>query len=888
MKTVITGIMSCSASAHSCSFSLPFHEDRIYTLSAFLKQRTKRGQVINTSKNTESSTLGISPPTGERKPVLLFVDYEVPHYDLYAGSRTNFMYLEVLVEMGLEVKFLPGDFKRVEPYSSELNRLGIETLDGEWYRDNWETWLQKNGGDIDYAFFHKPDPAIKFLPSVKNFTNAAIIYQCHDLHYLRLRRKAEVENDDTILKEADYYEKTEEFIFSNSDVLLTFSDVEEKFIQDWFPHKKVFTVPLFFYQDMHEPDRDFTQRHDLVYVGSCGHTPNRDAISWFCSDVLPLIQKKIPDIAINLVGANPTKDISSLHSESIRVLGRVSEEELEKLYQSTRMMVVPLRFGAGVKGKVIEALYNGIPIVSTAIGIEGIKGIDQLASPKDSAEEFAAEVIDLYSAPEKLLGLSQRGSKFVADNFTSQKTAQIMSGILKVSREEAGIRLTASQPDITRLIAFYLPQYHPIPENDEWWGEGFTEWRNVKKAAPLFSGHYQPHVPADLGYYDLRQEDTRIAQAELAKKYGVEGFCYYHYWFKGQRLLEHPLEELLESGTPDFPFCLCWANESWTRRWDGKDKHILMKQEYSEEDDLEHIRMLLPIFADQRYIRVNGKPLFLVYRAENIPNPARTAEIWREEARKAGVGEIYLCMVESFVKYDPNKIGFDAALEFAPDWWNKGPQLKVDPGQFSHSKDKLAEVCNDNWIHSYQHLADTMLDKDVPPYKWFRCVTPSWDNWARMQKGANIFLGSTPEKYKEWLSGAIDSTTSRFVGDERMVFINAWNEWAEGNHLEPDQKFGHGYLEATRRALDESELAEQARRPEATDKERLGQFMSELVNQDQQAGTWEKQVKKLESRVAHRDEQIAELHSSTSWRLTVPLRRVMTSLRALKDSFSRH
>jgi len=181
-----------------------------------------------------------------------------------------------------------------------------------------------------------------------------------------------------------------------------------------------------------------------------------------------------------------------------------------------------------------------------------------------------------------------------------------------------------------------------------------------------------------------------------------------------------------------------------------------------------------------------------------------------------------------------------------------------------------------------------MLDKDVPPYKWFRCVTPSWDNWARMQKGANIFLGSTPEKYKEWLSGAIDSTTSRFVGDERMVFINAWNEWAEGNHLEPDQKFGHGYLEATRRALDESELAEQARRPEATDKERLGQFMSELVNQDQQAGTWEKQVKKLESRVAHRDEQIAELHSSTSWRLTVPLRRVMTSLRALKDSFSRH
>ena len=191
-----------------------------------------------------------------KKPVLLFVDYEVPRYDLYAGSRTNFMYLEMLVEMGLEVKFLPADFLRAEPYSSELNRLGIETLDGEWYRENWETWLKDNGENIDYAFFHKPDPALKFLPAVKNLTNAAIIYQCHDLHYLRLRRKAEVENDPEVLKEAARYEEIEKFIFANSDVLLTFSDVEEKFIQDRFPHKKVFTVPLFFYRDMHEPDRD--------------------------------------------------------------------------------------------------------------------------------------------------------------------------------------------------------------------------------------------------------------------------------------------------------------------------------------------------------------------------------------------------------------------------------------------------------------------------------------------------------------------------------------------------------------------------------------------------------------------------------------------------------
>jgi len=824
---------------------------------------------------------------GDKKPTLLFVDYEVPQYDLYAGSRTNFMYLEMLVEMGLKVKFLPADFQRVEPYSSELNRLGIETLDGEWYRENWEAWLQENGQDIDYAFFHKPEPAIKFLPAVKNFSNAAIIYQCHDLHYLRLRRKAEVENDKAILKEASLYEDKEDFIFANSDVLLTFSDVEEKVIRDKFPHKKVFAVPLFFYRDMPEPDRNFSRRQGLLYVGSCDHTPNRDAISWFCNDVFPLIQQQIPEIALDLVGANPTKEISSLHSESIRVLGRVSEEDLDGLYASTRMMVVPLRFGAGVKGKVIEALYNGIPIVSTGVGLEGIKGVDQLATARDTAEEFAAEVIELYTAQEKLQALSLSGSKFVADNFTTQKTAQIMAAVLSTSRDEAGRRLAESATDSTRLIAFYLPQYHPIPENDEWWGEGFTEWRNVAKAEPLFSGHYQPHVPADLGYYDLREEKIQIDQAELAKKYGIEGFCYYHYWFQGQRLLERPLEEVLKSGKPDFPFCLCWANESWTRRWDGKDRHILMKQEYSEEDDRRHIQTLLPIFKDKRYIRVNGKPLFLVYRAENIPNPARTAEIWREEAHKAGVGEIYLCLVESFAKQDPNKINFDAAAEFAPDWWNKGPQLKPDPKQFSHARDSLAKVCNNNWVHSYQHLADTMMDKEVPAYKWFRCVTPSWDNWARMHEGANIFLGSTPEKYKEWLSAAIDNTTSRFVGDERIVFINAWNEWAEGNHLEPDQRFGHGYLEATQRALDESRLADDSRRGDAPDEVRMGQFMSQLVNQDHQVGRREKQVNKLESRVAYRNEQIEELLNSTSWKVTVPLRWFKNKLRDLKNIFSR-
>ena len=818
------------------------------------------------------------------KPTLLFIDYTVPQYDLYAGSRTNFMYLEMLVGLGLEVKFLSEDFLRVEPYSSELNQLGIETLDGDWYRENWENWLSENGQGIDYVFFHKPDPAAFFLPAIKKHTNAAIIYQCHDLHYLRLRRKAEIENDKLTLEEANLYEKKEDFIFANSDVLLTFSEVEENLIQEKFPHKQVFTVPLFFYQDVREPVRDFSRRHDLLFVGSCTHTPNYDALTWFCSEVFPLIKRYIPGIVFNVVGANPPDDVLALNSDSIRILGRVSEEELERLYQGAKLMVLPLRFGAGIKGKLIESLYNGLPFVSTTIGIEGIKGIEQLASSQDTPANFAAEVVSLYSDENRLADLSQRGSEFIAENFTYKKTSELMTRILLVSKQQAALRFAAARPDTLRqspprLIAFYLPQYHPIPENDEWWGEGFTEWRNVSKTQPLFTGHYQPHVPADLGFYDLRDEETRIAQAELAEQYGIEGFCYYHYWFNGKRLLEQPLEDLLKSGKPDYPFCICWANENWTRRWDGEDKEILMRQEYSEEDDRNHILSLLPVFKDPRYIRINGKPLFLVYRTEDMPNPARSAEIWREEARKSGIGEISLCHVESMGKCDPKAINFDMALEFAPDWWNKGAQLKADSDLFTRAEGDVRKVCDNNFVHAYQGLIDTMMAKEIPDYKWLRCVTPSWDNTARRKEGANIFLDSTPEKYKLWLSRAIANTNARLLGDERIIFVNAWNEWAEGCHLEPDQKFGHAYLAATRQALEESQIAADSRRVGVSDDVRIGQLMSQLVN-------FKYQLNEMEGRVTQRNQEIEDMLNSTSWRATVPLRWAKLKLLGLKKLFS--
>jgi lipopolysaccharide biosynthesis protein len=355
-----------------------------------------------------------------------------------------------------------------------------------------------------------------------------------------------------------------------------------------------------------------------------------------------------------------------------------------------------------------------------------------------------------------------------------------------------------------RAIAFYLPQFHPIPENDEWWGQGFTEWRNVAKARPLFPGHYQPHLPGDLGFYDLRVPEVREAQASLARQHGISGFCYYHYWFNGRRVLERPFAEVLASGKPDFPFCLCWANENWTRVWDGGGKNVLLQQHYSAEDDLAHIRSLIPALADPRYIRVDGRPLLLVYRTELLPEPARTAERWRAEASKAGIGDLYLARVENFVSgIDPASIGFDAAVEFAPLGAQVGKvKFRGTIHRLLARTGLLSRAYTENRVSTYRALMAGMLAKPDPEFKRFRCVTPMWDNTARRRTGANVYTGSTPELYETWLSVVARRTIAKLPPGERIVFVNAWNEWAEGCHLEPDLQWGHRYLEATKKALD--------------------------------------------------------------------------------------
>ena len=354
-----------------------------------------------------------------------------------------------------------------------------------------------------------------------------------------------------------------------------------------------------------------------------------------------------------------------------------------------------------------------------------------------------------------------------------------------------------------QLLAFYLPQYHPIPENDQWWGTGFTEWANVAEARPLFRGHEQPHIPADLGFYDLRSGEVRESQAQLAREYGISGFCYYHFWFNGRRLLGRPLDEVLATGRPDFPFCLCWANENWTRVWDGGNGDVLMRQNYSETDDRQHIRWLTQAFRDHRYIRIDGRPLLLVYRASILPDPARTMAIWREETRRLGVDEPFLCRVDSFPdeRGDPRALGFDAAVEFQPDWINLGRPLRRTKPWAALRKLGLSNgEYGKHRIHEYGDVVERMLRRPPHSYRRFACVTPSWDNTPRRKEHGVILRNSTPELYERWLRETIETSTSDPAG-EPLVFINAWNEWGEGAHLEPSRRWGRRYLEATRNAL---------------------------------------------------------------------------------------
>lgn len=350
---------------------------------------------------------------------------------------------------------------------------------------------------------------------------------------------------------------------------------------------------------------------------------------------------------------------------------------------------------------------------------------------------------------------------------------------------------TLPSPLPATVVAFYLPQFHPIPENDAWWGEGFTEWHNVTRALPQFEGHAQPRLPGELGFYDLRLPEVMRRQMSLARDYGIAAFCSYFYWFAGKTLLETPLQQWLADPTLDLPLCLCWANENWSRRWDGRADDILIGQQHSPTDDLAFIEHVSHYLTDPRYLRVDGKPLLLLYRPGLLPDPKATAARWRDWCRANGIGEIHLAYVQSFDRVDPHDIGFDAAVEFPP---NNTTPAPITARQQLLNPDYRGDV------HDWRELARQSVAQPDPAYPRYPGVNPGWDNEPRRSGRGRVFAHASPRGYRDWLRQAIDIARRRFPS-QPLVFVNAWNEWAEGAVLEPDSRLGHAWLQATRDAL---------------------------------------------------------------------------------------
>ncbi|MBP3776169.1 MAG: glycoside hydrolase family 99-like domain-containing protein [Prevotella sp.] len=374
-----------------------------------------------------------------------------------------------------------------------------------------------------------------------------------------------------------------------------------------------------------------------------------------------------------------------------------------------------------------------------------------------------------------------------------------------------------------RIIGLYLPQYHPIPENDKWWGKGFTEWNNVVKAKPLFRGHYQPHLPADLGFYDLRLPEVREQQAQLAREAGLEGFCYYHYWFgNGRQLLQRPFEEVLKSGKPDFPFCLCWANHDWTNKtWQKgntmKRDSMIMKMEYSHEDHIAHFNYLLPAFKDPRYIKVDGKPIFAVWAPRNIPEIKAFIDLWQQMAKENGLEGIHFIgqtdntgkalMGEKANYYSADKakeyydevikLGFDAVMSSG---YRRAVGL-TEGRMMMMWKMLLTKTFHPSCTRlDYERLMKHYYVEEDAGENIYPTLLPQWDRTPRAGRKAEVLTNSTPEKFQKTIEEVLQLIKQK-QPEHQILFLKAWNEWGEGDYVEPDQMFGHGWLDAIKNAL---------------------------------------------------------------------------------------
>jgi len=416
--------------------------------------------------------------------------------------------------------------------------------------------------------------------------------------------------------------------------------------------------------------------------------------------------------------------------------------------------------------------------------------LSRLFTGRLTSDELACGIISkfdreaLHREAERLLSALRSRGDYRA---LYQSRAQEAAGLRGRSHVAAATMPVDASRCIVKPIAFYLPQFHPIPENDQLWGKGFTEWTNVAKAVPQFEGHYQPRLPGELGYYDLRLTDVMREQIRLAKNYGLHGFCFHHYWFHGRRLLERPVDQFLADASLDFKFCVCWANENWTRTWDGAEHEVLIGQQHSAADDLEFFDDLVRYLRDPRYIRVDGKPVLVVYRPGLLPSPKQTAARWRAEASKRGFGGLFLVASNAFGFTDPMSIGFDALVEFPPH------------GRTATAINDTLRLYNPEYkgqVYSYAEIARSAQGSYPDDALVIPGTMPSWDNEARRPGRGNVMHGSTPELFREWLDRCFVRAKRNAAAHCPFVFINAWNEWAEAAYLEPDLRFGHAYLSA--------------------------------------------------------------------------------------------
>jgi FkbM family methyltransferase len=495
-------------------------------------------------------------------------------------------------------------------------------------------------------------------------------------------------------------------------------------------------------------------------------------------------------------------------SEFFVELGFLDRAELPTLLAMSDLLIQPGRSDLfndyRFPSKLPEYLVSGKPVILPACNIA-----DALEEGRHVLKLYDGTLLELIGKIEQILDDPALGERLGAEarafavehlrwsraaKIVSDLYAQVVAAPQKVGHDQnmRSTEPTRSCEHPVKLIAFYLPQFHQIRENDEWWGKGFTEWTNVSTAEPQMFGHRQPRVPTELSYYDLRNVKTMHEQAKLATEYGVSGFCFYIYWFNGRRLLERPIDLWLNKG-PDFPFCVSWANENWSRRWDGSDTEILMAQEYNPGFEESFIIDMLPVLKDPRYIKVQDAPLLLIYRVDEFPDPVASAEALRAAAAKHGIPDVHLVATQSFGVDDPRSYGFDAAVEFPPPHVNR---LLLDPHTIGGVYSGF-----DGYVEDYVGVANESINARQPQYVRYRGCFPMWDNTARRKSRGHIFVNDSPKAYGRWLRFLVEEAMLRRDQIEPLIFINAWNEWAEGTYLEPDENYGRALLEVTRAAL---------------------------------------------------------------------------------------